>query len=89
MLYLAEEQVRRHLRMEDLIPAMEKALIDFSTGKVIQPLRSGIEINPPGSFFFMMPAFFRRPRRQDRDLLSCKRGARNSDAYGNDLPGGS
>ena len=56
-LYLDEESVRQHLRMKDLIPAMEKALIDFSAGKVIQPLRSGLVIDPPGGFFFMMPAF--------------------------------
>jgi ornithine cyclodeaminase/alanine dehydrogenase-like protein (mu-crystallin family) len=56
-LYLDEAEVRRHLRMDELIPAMETALINFSTGKVIQPLRSGITINPPGGFFFMMPAF--------------------------------
>src|SRR5712692_5184822 len=56
MLYLEEEQVRQHLRMEELIPAMEKALTDFSTGKVTQPIRSGINVDPPGGFFFMMPA---------------------------------
>jgi thiomorpholine-carboxylate dehydrogenase len=56
MLYLDEEQVRRHLRMEDLIPAMEKALIDFSAGKVTQPVRSVIPVDPPGGFFGMMPA---------------------------------
>jgi ornithine cyclodeaminase/alanine dehydrogenase-like protein (mu-crystallin family) len=44
------------LRMADLIPAMEKALIDFSTGKVTQPLRSVITVDPPGGFFGMMPA---------------------------------
>ena len=42
--------------MSDLIPAMEKALIDFSAGKVIQPVRSIIKIDPPGGFFGMMPA---------------------------------
>ena len=51
-----EEQVRHHLRMEDLIPAMEKALIDFSAGKVTQPVRSVITVDPPGGFFGMMPA---------------------------------
>ncbi len=56
MLYLDEEQVRRHLRMEELIPAMEKALIDFSAGKVTQPVRSVIMVDPPGGFFGMMPA---------------------------------
>ena len=55
-LHLDEEQVRRHLRMEDLIPAMEKALIDFSAGKVTQPVRSVITVDPPGGFFGMMPA---------------------------------
>src|SRR5437879_11544728 len=56
MLYLDEEQVRQHLRMEELIPAMEKALIDFSAGKVTQPVRSVITGDPPGGFFGMMPA---------------------------------
>src|SRR5437867_11523783 len=55
-LFLSEEQVRRHLHMADLIPAMEKALIDFSAGKVTQPLRSVIKVDPPGGFFGMMPA---------------------------------
>jgi len=55
-LFLDEEEVRGHLRMKDLIPAMEKALMDFSNRKVIQPVRSVIEIDPPGGFFGMMPA---------------------------------
>ena len=55
-LFLDEEQVRQHLRMTDLIPAMEKALIDFSTGKVTQPVRSVINVNPPGGFLGLMPA---------------------------------
>src|SRR5229473_5200484 len=55
-LFLDEEQVRKHLRMEELIPAMEKALIDFSVGKVAQPVRSVITVDPPGGFFGMMPA---------------------------------
>jgi ornithine cyclodeaminase/alanine dehydrogenase-like protein (mu-crystallin family) len=55
-LFLDEEQVRQYLRMEELIPAMEKALIDFSAGKVTQPVRSVITIDPPGGFFGMMPA---------------------------------
>ena len=55
-LFLDEAQVRRHLRMADLIPAMEKALIDFSAGKVTQPVRSVIKVDPPGGFYGMMPA---------------------------------
>ena len=56
MLFLDEEQVRKHLRMADLIPAMEKALIDFSAGKVTQPVRQVIPVDPPGGFYGMMPA---------------------------------
>lgn len=55
-LFLNEEQVRKHLRMEELIPAMEKALIDFCAPKVTQPVRSVITVDPPGGFFGMMPA---------------------------------
>src|SRR5207248_8702096 len=32
-------------------------LVDFSAGKVTQPVRSGITVDPPGGFFFMMPAW--------------------------------
>jgi len=42
--------------MADLIPAMEKALIDFSAGKVTQPVRQVIPVDPPGGFYGMMPA---------------------------------
>src|SRR6059036_1115290 len=55
-LFLNEEQVREHLRMIDLIPAMETALIDFSAGRGTQPVRSIITIDPPGGFFGLMPA---------------------------------
>jgi ornithine cyclodeaminase/alanine dehydrogenase-like protein (mu-crystallin family) len=55
-LYLDEDQVRQHLPMEELIPAMEKALVDFSAGKVKQPVRSVISVDPPGGFFGLMPA---------------------------------
>lgn len=55
-LFLNEGQVRQHLRMADLIPAMEEALINFSSGKVTQPVRSIIEVDPPGGFLGLMPA---------------------------------
>jgi len=35
---------------------MEKALIDYSAGRVTQPVRSVIKIDPPGGFYGMMPA---------------------------------
>jgi ornithine cyclodeaminase/alanine dehydrogenase-like protein (mu-crystallin family) len=55
-IFLDEEQVRKRLRMADLIPVMEKALIDFSAGKVTQPVRQVIPVDPPGGFYGIMPA---------------------------------
>lgn len=55
-LFVNEEQVRQQLRMADLIPAMEKALIAFSAGKVTQPVRQVIPVDPPGGFYGIMPA---------------------------------
>src|SRR5881398_2317814 len=42
--------------MMDLIPAMEKALMDFSAGKVVQPVRSIISVERHGGFLGLMPA---------------------------------
>src|SRR6266404_5578566 len=56
LLSLNENQVREHLQMAELIPAMEKALIEFSAGKVTQPVRSVINVDPPGGFLGLMPA---------------------------------
>jgi len=44
--------------MADLIPAMEKALIDFSAGKVTQPVRSVIKVDVAAAtgFLGLMPA---------------------------------
>ncbi len=57
-LFLNEDHVRQHLRMEDLIPAMEKALIDFSAGRVTQPVRSVIKVEVAAAtgFLGLMPA---------------------------------
>ena len=58
LLFLNEDEVRRHLHMADLIPAMEKALIDFSAGKVTQPVRSIIKVDVAAAtgFLGLMPA---------------------------------
>ena len=55
---LAEDAIRRHLRMEDLIPAMARALADLSAGRVVQPVRTALEIGDR-SFFAVMPALHR------------------------------
>jgi ornithine cyclodeaminase/alanine dehydrogenase-like protein (mu-crystallin family) len=56
--FLNENQVREHLQMAELIPAMEKALIEFSAGKVTQPVRSVINVNVAAAtgFLGLMPA---------------------------------
>jgi thiomorpholine-carboxylate dehydrogenase len=57
-IFLSEEQVREHLSMATLIPAMETALRDFSSGRVTQPVRSVISIDmaTASGFFGLMPA---------------------------------
>ena len=54
--FLDEAQVRAVLRMEDLIPAIERALIAFSAGRVVQPVRQMLSLEPQGGHFGAMPA---------------------------------
>jgi len=56
--FLVEAAIRRVLRLEDLIPAMECALIDFSSGRVQQPVRSIISISQYDGFMGIMPAVY-------------------------------
>jgi ornithine cyclodeaminase/alanine dehydrogenase-like protein (mu-crystallin family) len=53
---LDEDAVRRLLRMEDLIPAMARALADLSAGKVVQPVRLMLPVTEHQGFFAAMPA---------------------------------
>jgi ornithine cyclodeaminase/alanine dehydrogenase-like protein (mu-crystallin family) len=57
-IFLSEQQVRQHLRMANLIPVMEKALIDFSAGSVTQPVRSIVHVDVAAAtgFLGLMPA---------------------------------
>ncbi len=54
--FLGEDEVRAHLRFEDLIPAMERALRDYSAGRITQPDRRMLPVAPSGGFFGVMPA---------------------------------
>ncbi len=45
MQVIAEAQVGPMLTYHDLIPAMRHALIDFSSGVVVQPLRSVLAVH--------------------------------------------
>jgi alanine dehydrogenase len=54
---LDEDAVRGLLRMEEVIQAMGPALADFSSGKVVQPVRSVVPIAEHGGFLGVMPAY--------------------------------
>ena len=54
---LDEAQVKALLRMEELIPAMARALADLSAGKVVQPVRAMLPIAEHGGFLGLMPAY--------------------------------
>lgn len=56
--FLHENDVRPLLSLEDLIPAMERALIDFSAGSVIQPLRRIIPVPQHDGRMGSMPAVY-------------------------------
>lgn len=53
-----EAAVRSVLRMQDLLPAMERALTDFSTGRVKQPVRMVIPVEEHNGFFGVMPVVY-------------------------------
>ena len=54
--FLDENAVRDVLRLDALIPAMERALIDYSAGRYKQPDRQLLEVQPHGGYFAAMPA---------------------------------
>jgi ornithine cyclodeaminase/alanine dehydrogenase-like protein (mu-crystallin family) len=54
--FLDEAQVRAVLTWERLIPALEQALISFSTGQVTQPVRTILTVPPHNERFAVMPA---------------------------------
>jgi alanine dehydrogenase len=55
---LDEAAVGRLLRMEDVIPTMERALADFSSGKVVQPVRQIVPVAEHGGLLGVMPAYY-------------------------------
>src|SRR3982074_2882505 len=60
--HLSEADVARVLSYERLIPAMERALIAFSSGKVIQPVRTMLTVEEAQRFLAVMPAEMRGAR---------------------------
>ncbi len=49
--------MRELLTYADLIPAMERALADYSAGTAVQPVRTTIPVEAHGGFLFVMPAY--------------------------------
>jgi ornithine cyclodeaminase/alanine dehydrogenase-like protein (mu-crystallin family) len=65
MLVLDESRVRELLNPAALITAMERALIDFSAGRVVQPVRMIVPTGTAGGLFGVMPAVY-------QDVLGAK-----------------
>ena len=57
-MFLDEDEIRKRLSLERLIPAMRQALIDFSLGRVEQPVRTILSIQQHRGFFGVMPAAY-------------------------------
>lgn len=55
-LYLDDATVRRLLPLDTLLPAMRQALIDLSAGRVLQPLRSVLDLPERQGMLFLKPA---------------------------------
>lgn len=54
---LDEATIERLLRMDELIPAMEQALVELSAGRVVQPLRTIVPVAEHRGFLGVMPAY--------------------------------
>jgi thiomorpholine-carboxylate dehydrogenase len=57
--HLDDAEVRRLLRLEPLIAGMREALIDLSAGRVVQPLRTVMELLPGDGLLFLKPVLTR------------------------------
>ena len=60
-LLLDENDIRSLLTMPDLIAAMRPAMIEYSTGRARQPLRTVLELGENRSIFASMPASLHDP----------------------------
>jgi ornithine cyclodeaminase len=56
VLLLSEDDVRKVMPMGDLIGIMERALQEFSAGKVVQPVRTVLPVGTNRAFVGVMPA---------------------------------
>ncbi len=72
-LLISEKEVRALLSMDDLIAAMETALVAFSNGSVAQPLRTVVDAGGQG-FFAVMPAHIPAPAALGAKLVTFFHG---------------
>jgi alanine dehydrogenase len=54
---LDDTAVGRLMRMEEVIPTMERALADYSSGAVVQPVRTVLPVAEHQGFLGLMPAY--------------------------------
>jgi alanine dehydrogenase len=55
--FFSEDEVRARLPMPDLIEAMERALVEFSAGRVEQPVRTVLKFGGDKALFGLMPSY--------------------------------
>jgi thiomorpholine-carboxylate dehydrogenase len=55
--FFSEDDVRARLHLPALIDAMEQALVEFSAGRVQQPVRTVLEFGGQRSLFGLMPSY--------------------------------
>jgi ornithine cyclodeaminase/alanine dehydrogenase-like protein (mu-crystallin family) len=58
MIFLDEAQVQALLSWDELLPVMKMTLVDFSAGRVRQPVRTVIPVPEQAAFFGLMPAVY-------------------------------
>jgi alanine dehydrogenase len=67
-LFLDAAQIRSRVEWPRLMQVLERALISFSTGKAVQPLRTVIDF--PAGCLFSMPAYLDDPRALGAKLVT-------------------
>jgi alanine dehydrogenase len=67
---LTEEHVKSLLSMPELVAAMEAAVARFSSGDVLQPVRTVLTVGPTKAFFGVMPAYIEEPPRLGTKLVT-------------------
>ncbi len=63
--YISDRDVESVLTIDELMPVLREALVEFSAGRVQQPVRSVLTTNKPVGWFGLMPAIY-------KDVLGAK-----------------